>query len=105
MRPELILYNANIITVDREQPRAQAVAIMAERFLAVGADDDVKRLATARTKLLDMGGKTIVPGFIDAHAHPNAAGRRHLREVDCDLRSIEEILDAVRERAAKTPPC
>jgi hypothetical protein len=45
-----------------------------------------------------------VPGFIDAHCHPAYSGRRHLRFIDCDLRSIQAIQDAVRERAAKTPP-
>jgi predicted amidohydrolase YtcJ len=44
-----------------------------------------------------------VPGFIDAHTHPGYAGRRHLRQVDCDLRSIAAIQEAVRERATRTP--
>ncbi len=104
MRPDLILYNGHIITVDDAQPRTEAVAIAGGRFLAVGRSDDVRNLAMANTKSVDLGGKTVVPGFIDAHAHPGAAGRRHLREIDCDLRSIEDILDAVRERAAQTPP-
>jgi hypothetical protein len=52
---------------------------------------------------IDLGGKTVLPGFIDAHSHPADAGRLHLRMVDCDLRSIQAILAALRERAAKTP--
>jgi predicted amidohydrolase YtcJ len=104
MRPDLILFNANIITVDDAQPRAQSVAIANGRFLAVGSSDDVRNLATAGTPAIDLGGQTVVPGFIDAHAHPGAAGRRHLREIDCDLRSIEDIMEAVRARADTTPP-
>ncbi|MBI5876684.1 MAG: amidohydrolase [Chloroflexi bacterium] len=104
MRVDLVLHNANVITSDAAQPRAQAIAIMGDRFLAVGSDDAIKPLASAGTRLVDIGGHTIVPGLIDAHAHPGAAGRRHLREIDADLRSIEEIMDAVRERAAQTPP-
>ncbi len=102
--PELVLYNANILTVDAQNPRAQAVAIAGGRFLVVGTNEEVRPLATARTRLVNLEGKTVVPGFIDAHTHPASSGRRHLREVDCDLRSIAEIQAAIRKRAAATPP-
>ena len=101
--PEVVLYNANILTVDAAQPRAQAVAIAGGRFLAVGTNAQVRPLATSRTRSLSLAGQTVVPGFIDAHTHPADSGRRHLREVDCDLRSIQAILTAIRERAARTP--
>ncbi len=61
-------------------------------------------LATSGTKKINLDGKTVVPGFIDAHTHPAVAGRMHLRQVDCDLRSIEAIQSAIRERASITPP-
>ena len=89
--PALILYNANIITVDARNPHAQAVAIADGRLLAVGSNDEVRVLATGRTKKLDLEGKTVVPGFIDAHAHPASSGRDHLRMVACDSDSIETI--------------
>jgi predicted amidohydrolase YtcJ len=101
--PDLILYNGNVITIDSRRPRAQAVAIADGRFLAVGDNDKVRALASSRTKKIDLTGQTIVPGFIDAHTHPAVAGRMHLRQVDCDLRSIDAIQKAIRERAAKTP--
>src|SRR5579859_2658657 len=101
--PDLILYNANIMTVDPAQPNAQAVAIAAGRFLAVGSNDDIRGMSKAGTRQVDIGGKTVVPGFIDAHTHPSYAGIRHLSWVDCDLRSIADIQKAIRERAAKTP--
>ena len=71
-------------------------------FLAVGSNRDVLDLATARTRKIDLGGKTVVPGFIDAHTHVAYSGLRHLRQVDCDLRSIAEIQAAVRQRAASS---
>ena len=101
---DLILHNGNIWTVDASQPRAQAVAISNGRFLAVGGNSDVLNLAGAGVRKIDLGGKTVLPGFIDAHSHPSDAGRLHLRMVDCDLRSIQAIVAALRERAAKTPP-
>ncbi len=102
--PELILYNGNLITVDDSAPRAQAVAIAHGRFLAVGTTKELLSLATVRTKKINLNGKTVVPGFIDAHSHPGYAGRRHVREVDCDLRTIADIQTAIRQRAAQLPP-
>jgi predicted amidohydrolase YtcJ len=102
--PDLVLYNGNILTVDNRQPRAQAIAIADGRFLAVGGNERVRALAASRTKKINLEGKTVVPGFIDAHTHPAVAGRMHLRDVDCDLRSITAIQAAIRQRAAKTPP-
>src|ERR1700758_2531734 len=102
-KPDLVLYNGNILTVNEREPRAQAVAIAHDRFLAVGSDADVLNLAAAGSKKVDLGGKTVTPGFIDAHTHPAEAGLMHLRMVDCDLRSISAIQAALRERAAKTP--
>ncbi len=103
-KPDLILYNGNILTVNATEPRAQAVAIARDRFLAVGSDADVLNLAAPASKKIDLGGKTVTPGFIDAHTHPAEAGLMHLRMVDCDLRSISAIQAALSERAAKTPP-
>ncbi|HEU4402062.1 MAG TPA: amidohydrolase [Candidatus Polarisedimenticolia bacterium] len=101
--PELILHNGRFVTMDAALPRAQAVAVAGGRFLAVGADAEVLPLGTTRTKRIDLAGRTVTPGFIDAHSHPAYAGRAHLRMVDCDLPSIEKILAALRERAARTP--
>src|SRR4030088_3004068 len=101
--PELILYNGNLWTVNPRQPRAQAVAISGGRFLAIGSNDEVLALAAGHAKKFDLGGKTVLPRFIDAHPPPAQAGLSHLRMVDCDLRSIAEILKALRERASKTP--
>jgi predicted amidohydrolase YtcJ len=102
--PDLILHNGNFWTVNTRLPRAQAVAISGGRFLAVGSNDEVLHLAAGNGRKIDLGGKTVLPGFIDAHCHPASSGRMHLRQVDCDLRSIAAIQVALRERAAKTPP-
>ncbi|HXV61016.1 MAG TPA: amidohydrolase [Vicinamibacteria bacterium] len=100
---ELILHNGNLITVDDSQPKAQAVAIVRDRLFAVGSDDEVLNLATARTRRVDLEGKTVVPGFVDAHTHLGYSGLRHLTRVDCDLRTIEAIKGAIRAYAQETP--
>lgn len=102
--PQLILYQGNIFTMNPNHPRAQALAVADGRFLAIGSNDEVRALATARTVQVNLEGKTVVPGFIDAHSHPAGAGLSHLRMVDCDLRSIGQIQAALRERAARTTP-
>ena len=102
-KPELILHNGNIVTMNAREPRAQAVAISRGRILAIGNDADVLHLGAPNSKKIDLSGKTVLPGFIDAHSHPAMAGVMHLRMVDCDLRSIAEIQAALREKAAKTP--
>ena len=102
--PDLLLYNGNIRTVNGALPLAQAVAISGGRFLAVGSNQDVLALAAGNARKIDLGGKTVLPGFIDAHSHPAEAGLDHLRKVDCDLRSIAAILDALRRRAAQARP-
>ena len=102
--PDLILYNANVWTVNAKQPRAQAVAISGGRLLAIGSNGEVLALAAGKAKQIDIGGMTVLPGFIDAHSHPAEAGLDHLRMVDCDLRSIAEIVAALQKRASQTPP-
>lgn len=102
-RPDIVLYNAHIITVDRAAPRAQAVAIDGDRIVAIGTNTDIRALARRGTRSIDLGGKTVVPGFIDSHSHPASAGLQHLRSVDADLRSIVAIQAAIRERASRTP--
>jgi predicted amidohydrolase YtcJ len=101
--PETVLLNGHIVTMNAEQPRAEAVALWGDRFLAVGSNQEILRLAGANTRRIDLGGRTTVPGFIDAHTHPAFSGLAHLRQVDCDLRSIAEIQAAIKERAGRTP--
>lgn len=100
---EIVLHGGHFVTMDTRQPAAQAVAIADGRLLAVGSNDDVLNLVGPRTSKLDLGGRTVVPGFIDAHTHPAYSGYRHLKQVDCDLRSIAAIQAALRERAGRTP--
>ncbi|MGH9312934.1 MAG: amidohydrolase, partial [Vicinamibacterales bacterium] len=101
--PELVLHGGRLLTMNPAAPDAEAIALTGERIVAVGTSRDLLTLAGPRTRRIDLGGRTVVPGFIDAHSHPASAGRLHLREVDCDLRSIADIQAAIRKRAADTP--
>ncbi len=103
IEPEIILYYGTIFTVNPKELTAQALAIADGRLLAVGSNADILKMATARTKKIDLGYKTVLPGFIDAHSHPAYSGLKHLKMVDCDLRSIAAIQEAIKQRAAITP--
>src|SRR5580704_17533682 len=104
VKPELILYNANIHTMDPSNPRAEAVAIAGGRFFAVGSKAEIDNLSSASVRKVDLGGATVVPGFIDTHAHVASTGLNHLKDVNLNLRSISAIQDAIRQRAAKVGP-
>lgn len=82
---------------------AQAVAVGGDRIIAVGSDDDVRELITSRTRVIDLGGRTLLPGFQDAHVHASSGGLDRLR---CDLtgcRGREAYLNRVRGYAAEHP--
>src|SRR4051812_5871344 len=67
--PELILINADIHTMDGARPRARAIAIDDGVIVAVGSDAEIKQLAIGSTRVIDLAGKTLTPGLIDAHCH------------------------------------
>jgi len=100
--PELALLNGTVYTVDDRRPRAEAFAVQNGRFVAVGSTADIRKLITASTKVIDADRMTVVPGFIDAHTHPAEAGICQLLQVDCDRRTIADIKEAIRARAATT---
>jgi predicted amidohydrolase YtcJ len=98
---DLVLYNGKIVTVDGGFSIARAVAIRGDRFIAVGDDARVRALAGAKTRQIDLGGRTLIPGLMDGHLH-NAGGGPG---VDLSrARSIDELLAAVRARAAAASP-
>ena len=67
--PDLALVGGKVFTSDTTRPWAEAVAIRGERIVAVGTTADVRRLAGSRTRIIDVGGRVVVPGFNDAHDH------------------------------------
>ena len=101
----LILHNANIITLDESRPRATATAIRGNRIAAVGTDADIFSQKGPKAEVIDCQGKTVVPGFNDAHCHPIALAAS-LLAVDCGpaaVRSIADIQEAIHRRAGQTP--
>ncbi len=106
--PELVVFNARIVTVDPRSPSAEAFAIKNGRFLAVGSNADVRNLIQRGTPTWDAKGAMIVPGFIDTHNH--ADGATLLYEVlvgnpfEVEFVTVDSIIAKLRARAAQTPP-
>jgi predicted amidohydrolase YtcJ len=100
---DLVLLNGKIITVDPRDTIVEAVAITAGRIVAVGPTADIKARASAATQVIDLGGRAVTPGLIDAHVHFTQVDA--LYNVDLSTAaSIDEALEAVATRVAKARP-
>src|SRR5713226_8829354 len=98
---DLVLTNGKIITVDDRFSIAQAVAVRGDRFVAVGTNQDITRLAGPNTRKIDLGGKAVIPGLIDAHAHLMRAAETWTTEVRFDdVDSRKQAIEMVRAKAA-----
>jgi predicted amidohydrolase YtcJ len=101
---DLIVSGGAILTQDPSQRTAQALAVKGERILAVGAADDIASLRGPQTRSFDLGGRTVVPGIIDAHAHMEREGLKGQRLSLAGLRSVGDILSAIGTAAARLQP-
>ena len=103
-----VFINARVVTMDANQPIAEAVALGLERIIAVGSREDIEPYITAETLVHDLEGKTLMPGFIDAHGHFPASG---LSVFGVDLNSppigqitsMAQLLAQLEQKAADTP--
>ncbi|MBI2849866.1 MAG: amidohydrolase [Chloroflexi bacterium] len=102
---DLILKNARVITMDNARPDAEIVAIKGDRIIFVGGNDSLESVRGAGTRVMDCAGKTVVPGFNDAHCHIYSL-MRQLQSIDispASVRSIEDIKAAIFRKARQTP--
>jgi predicted amidohydrolase YtcJ len=101
---DLILYNGKIVTVDPNFSIRQAVAIKNGRIAAVGANQAILKAERGpSTRVIDLGGRTVLPGLIDSHLHPLEAGLSEFREPLPTLDSFAAIQDYICAQARKTP--
>ncbi|MCV6589308.1 MAG: amidohydrolase [Marinobacterium sp.] len=102
--PELVLYNARILVVDESFSEVEAMAIKQGKIYAIGRNHAVRALAAPSTVLLDIQGRTIIPGLIDNHIHAIRAAWRWHREVRLDgVTSYQEALQRISQQAKKIP--
>jgi len=99
---DVVLTNGKIITVDARFTIAQAVAVRGDRLVAVGSNADINKLAGPNTRRIDLGGKAVIPGLIDAHAHLTRGAETWTTEARFDdVASRKQALDIVRAKAAE----
>ncbi|MEI6739044.1 MAG: amidohydrolase [Gemmatimonadaceae bacterium] len=102
----LLLLNGRVITVDSAEHVTQAVAIAGDRILAVGTTAEMERLAAPGAQRIDLKGRTVTPGLLDAHAHFSGSGADRLFVVDLSypaVKSMADVATAIREKAATLP--
>lgn len=101
---DIVLRSGNIITVDSTWRIAQALAIKDGRFLAIGDDAAVAGHIGANTQVVELAGKTVVPGLIDSHLHQLFAGLNAPAVQLLNTRTVAQVQEAIGERVSRTPP-
>ncbi|MGD8506725.1 MAG: amidohydrolase [Candidatus Bathyarchaeota archaeon] len=100
---DLVLKNANTLTMNPHEPHAEAIAIKDNKIVAVGTNEQVQAWIGNQTRVMNLNGKTVVPGFIDTHVHMRGFGR-FLTTIDLrEVNSIKKMQQLLQERVQKTP--
>jgi len=103
--PDTILVNGKVLTVDKDFSVANALAIKGARILAVGTDQVIRAMADGKTRVIDVQGKTVIPGLIDNHMHFIRAAQRWNLQARIDgISSRAEALAIISKKAASLPP-
>ena len=101
---DLILHNGRVVTVDSKFSIQQAIAVGGGRILEVGRERDVFKFRGARTELVDLKGRMVVPGLMDSHTHPTGASMTEFDHPIPDMESIRDVLDYIAARARVVKP-
>lgn len=101
---DLILRNGTVVTMDLARPEATALAISGDRIVAVGSDAAIERLRGNATRVIDLAGKTAMPGFIDGHAHLTGIGDARIALDLRGARSWDEVVSRVASAVKKARP-
>src|SRR2546422_4740059 len=100
---DIVVLDGKVWTVDPEQPRAEAIAVLGERIAAVGTNTQIKRWIGPKTRSIDAHGKTVLPGFIDAHVHFSSGGAElsgvQLRQAATPAEFAQRIGEYARKRS------
>jgi len=101
---DMLLTGGTVLTMDPSGSAAEAVAIGRGRILAVGSAGDLAALAGPATEVIDLEGRTVIPGIIDTHAHMEREGLKTLRPSLAAARSVGDVLDVIARAARDAPP-
>jgi len=104
VRPDVVFYNGSVHTVDAHDAIFPALAVAGNRILATGEDDAVRGLAHDHTRLVDLKGRSLIPGILDTHAHAVETGINLRGLMVNGMASIKEMATGVAEKVADLPP-
>ncbi len=100
---DLVLRNGNVLTVDENNPKAEAIAIAGDMIIAVGSDQEIEPLIGDATEVIDVEGQTVIPGFIEGHGHYMSFGSSLMNLDFRHATSFDEIVSMVAGAAESTP--
>jgi predicted amidohydrolase YtcJ len=103
--PSYIFINGSVVTVDAQNRVLEAVSVTGGKVGAVGSTAEITRLKGPQTEIIELAGRSVLPGFIDAHCHPGSYAAAQL-QIPCGtaaIQSIDDLKRAVKKRAAATP--
>jgi predicted amidohydrolase YtcJ len=101
---DLVLTNGRVVTVEESQPEAQAIAITGDRIVAIGSSGDIRQYVGPATKVVDVNGQLVVPGFVEGHGHFTGVGAAQLNLNLMNARSWDEIVAMVAEAVKTAKP-
>ena len=103
-RADLVLLHGDLFTVDSQHPRAQAIAVRGDRIAAVGTDAEIQKWVGSKTRVVDLQGRLVIPGFIDGHGHYTGLGESKLVLDLTKARTWDDIVAQVRTAASTAKP-
>ncbi len=108
LHPDVVYVNGDVVTLDKSNTQAEAVATWQDKIVAVGSTVQLQKMAGPRTKIVDLGGKTLVPGLIEPHNHFSMYGPMALITVNLSsppvgqIRNMNELQEGLKEKASIT---
>jgi len=100
---DLIVHHGKVVTVDKTFSVRQALAVKDGKILAVGTDQEILSHRGPQTQVIDLGGKSVLPGLMDSHVHPNGAAMHEFDHPVPDMLTVQDVLDYIKSRAAVLP--
>ncbi|HJQ23541.1 MAG TPA: amidohydrolase [Blastocatellia bacterium] len=101
---DVVFRNGNVYTANDSAPRAEAVAVKGDRIVYVGSNEGVKNYIGSRTRVIDLKGRTVLPGLTDAHCHLSGVGQREMTFNLEGVMSLDELLARLKARVAQAKP-
>jgi len=102
--PDLVLRDGNVICMDSANTTTQAIAVRDKKIIAMGKNDEIEALIGKNTEVINLRGKTVLPGFVDSHFHPGSFILSLLKVNLENCNTVDEMLKLLRERVKQTNP-